>query len=74
MDDGPISEAIKELMKTYVQYPPRKMQSMTYTGPVTLSNYQKFQWVREQLRRRVSTFRCQPAIRLQGIRTRAARE
>jgi len=44
-----ISEAIKELMKTYVQYPPRKMQSMGYDGPVTLSNYQKFQWVREQL-------------------------
>jgi arylsulfatase A-like enzyme len=45
----PISEAIKDLMKTYIQYPPRKMQSMTYTGPITLSNYQKFQWVREQL-------------------------
>jgi arylsulfatase A-like enzyme len=44
-----ISEAIKGLMKTYVQYPPRKMQSMGYDGPVTLSNYQKFQWVREQL-------------------------
>ena len=45
----PISIAIKDLMKTYVEYPPRKLQSMTYTGPVTLSNYQKFQWVREQL-------------------------
>jgi arylsulfatase len=45
----PISEAIKDLMKTYVQYPPRKMQSLTYTGPITISNYQKFQWVREQL-------------------------
>ena len=45
----PITEAIMELMKTYVQYPPRKMQSMGYDGPVTLSNYQKFQWVREQL-------------------------
>jgi arylsulfatase len=44
-----ISEAIKGLMKTYVQYPPRKMQSMGYDGPVTLSNYQKFQWIREQL-------------------------
>jgi arylsulfatase A-like enzyme len=44
-----ISEAIKGLMKTYVQYPPRKLQSMTYTGPITISNYQKFQWVREQL-------------------------
>jgi arylsulfatase A-like enzyme len=44
-----ISEAVKELMKTYVQYPPRKLQSMVYTGPITISNYQKFQWVREQL-------------------------
>ena len=36
-------------MKTYVQYPPRKLQSEGYTGPVTLSNYQKFEWVRDQL-------------------------
>ena len=46
-----ISEAIKDLMKTYVQYPPRKLQSMTYTGPITLSNYQKFQWIRDQLQK-----------------------
>jgi len=46
-----ISEAIQNLMKTYVQYPPRKLQSMTYTGPITISNYQKFQWVREQLQK-----------------------
>jgi len=44
-----ISEAIKNLMKTYIEYPPRKLQSMTYTGPITISNYQKFEWVREQL-------------------------
>ena len=44
-----VTEAIKGLMKTYVQYPPRKLQSMTYTGPITISNYEKFQWVREQL-------------------------
>jgi len=44
-----ISESIKNLMATYVQHPPRKLQSMTYTGPLTISNYQKFQWVREQL-------------------------
>jgi len=44
-----ISGAIKDLMKTYIEYPPRKLQSMTYTGPITISNYQKFQWVREQL-------------------------
>jgi arylsulfatase len=45
----PISEAIKNLMKTYVQYPPRKIQSMTYTGPITISNYQRFEWLRKQL-------------------------
>ena len=44
-----ITEEIKNLMKTYVQYPPRKLQSMVYTGPITISNYQKFQWIREQL-------------------------
>jgi arylsulfatase len=45
----PISQAIEKLMKTYVQYPPRKLQSMGYDGPIELSKYQKFQWVREQL-------------------------
>ena len=44
-----ITEQIKELMKTYIEYPPRKMQSMVYTGPITISNYEKLQWVREQL-------------------------
>jgi arylsulfatase A-like enzyme len=44
-----ISKSITELMKTYVEYPPRKLQSMVYTGPLTISNYQKFEWVREQL-------------------------
>ena len=44
-----ISDSIKELMKTYVQYPPRKLQSASYTGPVTISNYEKFQWIRDQL-------------------------
>jgi arylsulfatase len=46
-----ISGAINDLMKTYVKYPPRKMQSMTYDGPITLSKYEKFQWVREQLQK-----------------------
>jgi arylsulfatase A-like enzyme len=44
-----ISESIKNLMKTYVKYPPRKLQSESYTGPVTLSEYQRFQYVRESL-------------------------
>jgi arylsulfatase len=44
-----MGEEITKLMKTYVQYPPRKVQSYGYTGPITLSGYERFQWVREQL-------------------------
>ena len=44
-----IGEAVKELMKTYVQYPPRKMQSEGYSGPITLTQYERFQHVREML-------------------------
>jgi arylsulfatase A-like enzyme len=43
------NKEVSKLMKTYIQYPPRKLQSMVYTGPITISNYQKFQWVRQQL-------------------------
>ena len=43
-------KAIAKLMKTYVQYPPRKLQSEVYTGPLTLTRYQRFQWVREALK------------------------
>jgi len=46
-----MEQAINGLMKTYVQYPPRKLQSMGYDGPVEISKYQKFQWVREQLQK-----------------------
>ncbi len=45
----PISAAVENLMKTYLQYPPRKMQSMGYNGPVEISQYQQFQWVRDAL-------------------------
>jgi arylsulfatase len=44
-----ISEAIKNLMKTYVKYPPRKLQSESYTGPLTITQYQRFQYIRDQL-------------------------
>ena len=36
-------------MKTYVQYPPRKLQSESYAGPLELTKYQNFQWMRDQL-------------------------
>jgi arylsulfatase len=45
----PIGNAITKLMQTYVEYPPRKMQSLGYDGPVELSKYQKFEFIREQL-------------------------
>ncbi len=44
-----IGDVTKELMKTYVQYPPRKMQGEGYSGPVTLTQYERFQHVRDSL-------------------------
>ena len=44
-----IGETVKDLMKTYVQYPPRKMQSEGYAGPITLTQYERFQHIREML-------------------------
>ena len=43
------NEAISDLMKTYVKYPPRKLQSEVCTCPLTLTRYQRLKWVREQL-------------------------
>ena len=40
---------VKKLMQSYIKYPPRKAQSETYTGPITISAYQRFQWVRDKL-------------------------
>lgn len=45
----PIGGEITKLMKTYVQYPPRKLQSVGYDGPIEISKYQKFMWLRENL-------------------------
>jgi len=44
-----MEEELKKVMKSYIDYPPRKLQSLGYTDPITISNYQKFQWVRDQL-------------------------
>jgi arylsulfatase A-like enzyme len=44
-----IGDATKELMKTYVQYPPRKLQSEAYSGPITLSQYEHLQYLRDTL-------------------------
>ena len=45
-----MEEKLKKIMKTYVKYPPRKVQSYGYTGPITLSGYERFQNVREVAR------------------------
>jgi len=47
----PIGQELTELMKTYIKYPPRKLQSMGYDGPIEISKYQKFQYVREMLQK-----------------------
>lgn len=44
-----INAAIKELMQSYLKYPPRKLQSEGYAGPITITQYQRFQYLREQL-------------------------
>jgi arylsulfatase A-like enzyme len=44
-----MGERVKALMESYIKYPPRKLQSEVYTGPITITNFQKFQWLREQL-------------------------
>jgi arylsulfatase A-like enzyme len=44
-----MGQELEKVMATYVKYPPRKLQSMGYDGPIELSKYQKFQWLRDQL-------------------------
>ena len=41
--------AIADLMKTYIANPPRKMQGEGYNGPITLSGYERFKYLRDAL-------------------------
>lgn len=43
------NDAVKKKMETYKVDPPRKLQSEGYSGPVTITNYQKYKWVRDEL-------------------------
>jgi arylsulfatase A-like enzyme len=45
----PANEATRNLMQTYVEYPPRPLQSEGYAGPITLSQYFRFANVRDEL-------------------------
>lgn len=44
-----INDAVTKLMKTYIDHPPRKLQSASYSGPITLTGFQRFQHLREEL-------------------------
>lgn len=44
-----INKAIKELMQTYIKYPPRPLQSQGYSGPITLTQYERFKHIKDQL-------------------------
>ncbi|WP_082931922.1 arylsulfatase [Mycolicibacterium setense] len=44
-----INQAVQELMQTYLKHPPRKLQSEGYSGPITVTQYQRFKFVRDQL-------------------------
>jgi hypothetical protein len=44
-----VGAVVSDLMKTYIKYPPRKQQSASYSGPITLQQYQRFQSLRDQL-------------------------
>jgi arylsulfatase len=46
-----INQEVSKLVKTYLQYPPRKLQSEVYTGPITLTQFQRLQSVRERLQK-----------------------
>ena len=39
----------ERIVKTYIEYPPRPTQSESYAGPITLSNYHRFKYVRDEL-------------------------
>lgn len=40
---------MEDAIKSYIEYPPRPLQSESYSGPITLTQYQRFQNVRQQL-------------------------
>ncbi len=44
------NQVVGDLMKTYIKYPPRKMQSEVYTGPITISGYERFQNIRDAVK------------------------
>ena len=49
---GPVmNQELTQVMKTFIEIPPRKLQSEGYNGPITISAFEKFGWLREQLKK-----------------------
>jgi len=46
-----VDPIIQKLMKSYIEYPPRKLQSDVYTGPITITKFQNFKFIQEQLKK-----------------------
>lgn len=46
------NKAIGELMQSYVKDPPRKLQSETYTGPMTIERYRKVEEIKNLLKKK----------------------
>lgn len=44
-----MGEQLKGVVTSFVKYPPRKLQSEGYDGPITLSGYEKFEGLKKQL-------------------------
>ncbi len=46
------NQATASLMKTYHDYPPRKLQSEVYTGPMTIERYRKIDEIKDLMKKK----------------------
>jgi hypothetical protein len=49
-------QQIKRVMRTFIDYPPRKRQAESYPGPISISAFQKFEWLRDELKKDGGSF------------------
>jgi arylsulfatase len=46
-----MEQQLQQVVGSFLKYPPRKLQSYGYTGPLTISAFQRFQRIRDQLQK-----------------------
>ena len=44
-----MGDELKKVAESFLKYPPRKLQSEGYTGPITISGFERFESIRKQL-------------------------